>query len=82
MKKAELAGYIDAALDESLAGCETENPLEAWTRFIDRLDAKGRRSIGDTLERQGRNRYTGEVINDGKCNVEPKPLLEPEDPER
>lgn len=82
MKRAELLDYINSALDDSLTGCDSGNPLESWTRFIDRLDAKGRRSIGDTLERQGRNRYTGEVINDGKCNIEPKPLLEPEDPER
>lgn len=80
MKKAELMEYIDAALDESLAGCEAGNPLGAWRRFIDRLDAAGRRRIGDVLERQGRNRYTGEVISDGKRDVEPEAPLEPQDP--
>ena len=82
MKKAELAGYIDAAVDESLAGCETKNPLEAWTRFIDRLDAIGRQNIGDALEQRGRNRYTGEARENGKRDAEPEPLLEQGNPER
>lgn len=82
MKRAELVECINSALDESLAGCETDNPLEAWTRFVDRLDAKGRRRIGDVLERQGRNRYTGEVIKNGKRNAERESLLEQEDPKQ
>ncbi len=36
-----------------------ENPIEAWTRFIDSADSRVRRRIGDLLEKQGRNRYTG-----------------------
>lgn len=40
-----------------------KNPLEAWTYFIDTVDGRVRRRIGDMLERQGRNRYTGEIAN-------------------
>ena len=71
MKRPQLLEYINCALDESLAGCDSGNALEAWTRFIDRLDAKGRASIGDELERQGRNRFTGkEKKSNAQCNVE------------
>ena len=60
MKRVELLGIIHTAAEESLSSCgNEENPLSAWTRFIDRLDALGRRLIGDKLEEQGRNRYTG-----------------------
>ena len=41
------------------AGRTFENPLEAWTLFIDLLDSRVRRRIGDMLEKQGKNRYTG-----------------------
>ena len=60
MKRAELLGIINTAAEESLSACSSGgNPLTAWARFIDRLDAIGRRLIGDRLEAQGRNRYTG-----------------------
>lgn len=60
MKRVELLGIIHTAAEESLSTCSTEkNPLSAWARFIDRLDAIGRRMIGDKLAEQGRNRYTG-----------------------
>jgi hypothetical protein len=60
MKRVELLGIIHTAAEESLSSCDAgENPLIAWTGFIDRLDAIGRRSIGDKLETDGRNRYTG-----------------------
>lgn len=59
MKKEELAGIIEAAEDSALAGCQNKNPLEAWTRFIDRLDAMGRRKIGHELQAAGHNRITG-----------------------
>lgn len=36
-----------------------ENPLEAWSCFIDTLDGRVRRRIGDMLENEGKNRYTG-----------------------
>lgn len=47
---------IDGAPDD---GGEFNNPLEAWTRFIDLIDMRVRRRIGDLLEKQGFNRYTG-----------------------
>ena len=59
MKRVELHGLLIAIADECLTDCGSENPIESWTRFIDRLDAMGRRHIGDTLEKSGRNRYTG-----------------------
>lgn len=36
------------------------NPISAWNCFIDVLDGRVRRRIGDMLEQDGRNRYTGE----------------------
>jgi hypothetical protein len=62
MTKYELMGHITDAINTALTQCRSENPLEAWARFIDKLDSAGRRSIGDTLEQQNRNRYTGQVI--------------------
>jgi hypothetical protein len=59
MTKVELQEYINTAADQCLADCKTENPLESWTRFIDRLDGIVRRRIGDALEQSGKNRYTG-----------------------
>lgn len=35
------------------------NLLEAWRAFWETLDCRVRRRIGDMLEKQGRNRYTG-----------------------
>lgn len=60
MTKAELIGYITEVLDSTLSECKSENPLESWSVFLCRLDAKARRRIGDELERQGKNRYTGQ----------------------
>ncbi len=59
-KKARLQKYIISVADGCLSGCDSENPLESWTHFIDQTDAEGRRHIGDALERNGRNRYTGQ----------------------
>lgn len=60
MTKTELTGYISEVLESTLTECKSENPLESWSIFICRLDAKVRRRIGDELERQGKNRYTGQ----------------------
>ena len=38
----------------------TDNALEAYTAYADGRDAEMRRAIGDMLEKEGRNRYTGE----------------------
>lgn len=82
MKRAKLMEYINQALDDSLAGCNSENPLEAWSRFMDRLEVRGRASIGDDLERQGRNRYTGKEVNhNDQSNVKRAALLGQENPE-
>ena len=60
MKRADLDGIIQTAAEESLSLCSAgENPLIAWTGFIDRLDIAGRRLIGDKLAAEGRSRYTG-----------------------
>lgn len=82
MKRPKLMEYINQALDDIPASSDSGNPLEAWTRFIDRLDAKGRASIGDELERQGKNRYTGkERRSNVQRNVKPATALEPENSE-
>ncbi|NBK18584.1 hypothetical protein D7Y41_26685 [Anaerotruncus sp. 1XD22-93] len=51
--------YVVCIDGEPEAGGTYENPIEAWTRFIDSADSRVRRRIGDLLEKQGRNRYTG-----------------------
>lgn len=64
MKRSELDDYVDDAMIYVLCKCKNENPLIAWSMFIDHLDMAGRRKIGDDLEAQGRNRFTGEVKNE------------------
>ena len=51
--------YIVTVDGNDAAEAEFDNPLEAWSRFADILDARVRRRIGDMLDRHGRNRYTG-----------------------
>lgn len=51
--------YVVSIDGEPDAGGSYVNPLEAWTRFIDTVDCRVRRRIGDLLETQGKNRYTG-----------------------
>lgn len=56
----QIGGRYAVTVDgEPDAGGEYENPLEAWTHFVDLIDGRVRRRIGDLLERQGKNRYTG-----------------------
>jgi len=62
MKKSELMLYIIQTVDDALKNCKSDNPLEAWTNFIDRLDSTVRRHIGENLEKQGKSRYTGVKI--------------------
>jgi hypothetical protein len=59
MKKSDLLFYINNAIDDALRNCRSENPLEAWADFINILDCRVRKQIGDDLEANGRNRYTG-----------------------
>ena len=60
MKRDELHEIIRSSAEESLSACGAgENPLEAWAKFVDRLDSAGRRAIGDKLEAERLNRYTG-----------------------
>lgn len=62
MKKAELLQHISEVAEITLSECQSDNPLEAWTMFIDRLDLRVRRRIGDELESKGKNRYTGQPL--------------------
>lgn len=64
MRKNELMVIVYKALDQAMDSCSVDNPLEAWTIFIDRLDAAGRRQIGEQLQYEGRNRYTGDAENE------------------
>lgn len=38
---------------------EYDNPIEAWTSYVSLFDIAVRKRIGDMLEKQGKNRYTG-----------------------
>lgn len=38
---------------------EYDNPLEAWSVYIMRADALLRRRLGDKLEAEGKDRFTG-----------------------
>jgi len=38
---------------------EFENPLECWNEYRDKLDEIMKKRIGDALEKEGRDRYTG-----------------------
>lgn len=60
MRKADLTMIAYKAIDRALESCTAGNQLEVWTRFVDALDAAGRREIGDELQYAGKNRYTGE----------------------
>ena len=51
--------YVVSIDGEPDTGGSYENPLEAWTHFISTVDCRVRRRIGDLLETQGKNRYTG-----------------------
>jgi hypothetical protein len=63
LKRAELQKYIDDAMDCALSDCAAEkNPIIAWNVFISSLDSGVRRKIGDQMEQNGRNRYTGEPM--------------------
>lgn len=46
-------------------GSPWENPLEAWVHFISSVEDAVRPRIGDYLESQGRDRYTGELKEKG-----------------
>ena len=64
MKRSELQEIINSAVDKALKDCCGDNPLAAWSLFISALDYAGRRVIGDQLEGQEKNRYTGEPQSD------------------
>lgn len=40
-----------------------QNPIEAWSLYIDLVDAHVRRRIGESLSVSGKDRYTGKEIN-------------------
>lgn len=60
MKRSELQEIINSAVEKALKACDEDNPIAAWSLFISALDYAGRKIIGDRLEEQGKNRYTGE----------------------
>ena len=60
VKRTELLGIIHTAAEESLSFCDAGgNPVEAWAHFEDKLSAIGRRMIGEKIEAEGRDRFTG-----------------------
>jgi hypothetical protein len=61
MRKNELMVIMYKALNQAMLTCTADNPLEAWTNFVDRLDAVGRRMIGAQLEAEEKSPYTGEA---------------------
>lgn len=48
---------------------EYDNPLEAWSTYLTLIDIAGRRYIGNMLDKQGKNRYTGEISKLWKMTV-------------
>lgn len=66
MKKAEFMEIVTAEAEAALCTCRgCENPVEALTQVMDKLEAGVRRQVGDALEVEGRNRYTGEPVGKG-----------------
>lgn len=45
---------------------ECENPMEAVSGFFGQAEMRMSRKIGDRLEAEGRNRYTGEPVKRGQ----------------
>lgn len=79
MKKAEFMEIVTAEAEAALCTCpDFESPIEALTQVMDKLEAGVRRQVGDALEAEGRNRYTGkemrETINENESyckNLQP-----------
>lgn len=42
----------------------SDNPIVAWNMYSEMVDIHMRKRIGDFLESQGKNRWTGDVYND------------------
>lgn len=63
----EVHKIVDEALGRTKRRTAYANPLEAWSMFTDEVDRIGRRMIGDKLESEGKNRYTGK--DDAECNA-------------
>lgn len=62
MKKAEFMEIVTAEAEAALCTCPNcESPIEALTQIMDKLEAGVRRQVGDALEAEGRNRFTGEL---------------------
>lgn len=62
MKKSELKEIADESMERAIGSAQSENPLEAWTKFIDILDLSGRKAIKEQIKKEGRNPYTGDKI--------------------
>jgi len=50
MRKADLTMIAYKAIDKALESCTAGNPLEVWARFVDILDATGRRAGNGAVE--------------------------------
>lgn len=69
MKKSELKEIANESMERAIESAQSENPLEAWTRFIDTLDLSGRKLIGEQLRKSERNQYTGEERITENCGL-------------
>lgn len=67
MTHKEVHKIVDEALKKTKRRTSYVNSLEAWSMFTDEVDRIGRRMIGDKLESEGKNRYTGK--EDAECNA-------------
>jgi hypothetical protein len=56
-------------MERAIESARSENPLEAWTKFIDTLDLSGRKLIGEQLRKSERNQYTGEERITENCEL-------------
>lgn len=69
MKKDELKDIVNESMERAIGAARSENPLEAWTKFVDTLDLSGRKLIGEQLRRAEKNQYTGEEMITKNCTL-------------
>lgn len=69
MKKDELKEIVNESMERAIGASQSQNPLEAWTKFIDTLDLSGRKLIGEQLKEAEKNQYTGEEMITENCTL-------------
>lgn len=69
MKKDELKEIVNESMERAIGAAQSQNPLEAWTKFIDTLDLSGRKLIGEQLKEAEKNQYTGEEMITENCTL-------------